>query len=102
MIKINIGMIDADLLDNGTRHPNLALMKISGYQKSKGRSVKLLMDYNDIDQYDHVYIAKVFSFTVSPKGIEEKKNVTIGGTGFYGDGDEESLAFRDYKNSRGA
>ena len=25
-----IGIIDADLLDNGTRHPNLALMKISG------------------------------------------------------------------------
>ena len=28
-----IGIIDADLLDNGTRHPNLALMKIRGYQK---------------------------------------------------------------------
>ena len=23
-----VGLIDADLLDNGTRHPNLALMKI--------------------------------------------------------------------------
>ena len=38
LIKINkiggnnmkIGIIDADLLDKGTRHPNLALMKIRG------------------------------------------------------------------------
>lgn len=30
---MNIGIIDADFLDNGTRHPNLALMKISGYYK---------------------------------------------------------------------
>jgi len=26
---MKIGLIDSDLLDNGTRHPNLALMKIS-------------------------------------------------------------------------
>ena len=31
---MKIGIIDADLLDNGTRHPNLALMKISGYYKN--------------------------------------------------------------------
>lgn len=31
-----IGLIDADLLDNGTRHPNLALMKIAGYYKDTG------------------------------------------------------------------
>ena len=37
-----IGIIDADLLDNGTRHPNLALMKISGYQKELGNDVTLL------------------------------------------------------------
>ena len=40
-----IGIIDADLLDNGTRHPNLALMKISGYQKELGNDVTLLEDY---------------------------------------------------------
>ena len=27
------GLVDADLLDNGTRHPNLVLMKIAGYFK---------------------------------------------------------------------
>ena len=31
-----IGLIDADLLDGGTRHPNLALLKISGFCKSRG------------------------------------------------------------------
>ena len=25
-----IGLVDADLLDNGTRHPNLTLLKIAG------------------------------------------------------------------------
>ena len=25
---LNIGIIDADLLDHGTKHPNLALLKI--------------------------------------------------------------------------
>ena len=39
---MNIGIIDADLLDNGTRHPNLALMKISGFNKEKGHNVTLL------------------------------------------------------------
>ena len=26
-----IGLVDADLLCNGTRHPNLAVLKIAGY-----------------------------------------------------------------------
>ena len=39
---VKIGIIDADLMDNGTRHPNLALMKISGYYKEKGHDVNLI------------------------------------------------------------
>ena len=35
---MNIGIIDADLLDKGTRHPNLALMKISGYYTNNSTS----------------------------------------------------------------
>jgi len=56
-----IGIIDADLLDNGTRHPNLALMKISAYNKDLGNNVTLLENYNTINEYDEVYIAKVYS-----------------------------------------
>ena len=32
----HIGLVDADLLCNGTRHPNLALLKIAGYLKENG------------------------------------------------------------------
>ena len=85
---MNIGIIDADLLDNGTRHPNLALMKISGYLKEKGDSSRLLLDYAHISEYDQVYISKVFSFTKIPKEVIESSNVILGGTGFYEDGGE--------------
>ena len=34
-----IGLIDADLLDKGTRHPNLAIMKLSGFFKANGHTV---------------------------------------------------------------
>lgn len=85
---MKIGIIDADLLDNGTRHPNLALMKISAFQKKKGNSVTLLDSYTGIDCYDKVYISKVFTFTNVPEGITSMPNVVIGGTGFFADGGE--------------
>lgn len=31
-----IGLVDAFLLDNGTRHPNLVLLKIAGYLHDNG------------------------------------------------------------------
>lgn len=31
--RLRVGIIDADLGDHGTRHPNLALMKLSGWLK---------------------------------------------------------------------
>ena len=66
-----IGLIDADLLDNGTRHPNLALMKMSGYYKEKGCDVSLIEsydeitanDYEGIKNYDAIFISKVFDFS---------------------------------------
>jgi len=87
-LKKKIGIIDTDLIDKGTRHPNLALMKISAYQKEQKNSVKLLNNYDEINEFDKVFISKVFSFTRSPKGIETLKNVKIGGTGFFIDGGE--------------
>ncbi len=83
---MKIGIIDADLMDNGTRHPNLALMKISAYYKDKGYHVKLLLNYEDIDIYDKVFISKVFSFTKMPDNVLNLPNVEIGGTGFFHDG----------------
>lgn len=85
---MRIGIIDADLIDNGTRHPNLALMKISGYYKKQGYQVTLLENYMDIKLYDKVFISKVFNFTNIPGGITTLPNVVIGGTGFFEDGGE--------------
>ena len=45
---LRIGIIDADLLDKGTRHPNLALMKISGYYKAQGDDVELVESYESV------------------------------------------------------
>jgi len=84
-----IGIIDADLLDKGTRHPNLALMKISGYYKDKGHPVELLKSYDRIDTYEKVFISRVFTNTNVPIGIEEKNNVTVGGTGYFGEEAED-------------
>lgn len=78
-----IGLIDADLLDNGTRHPNLAIMKLSGYFKEKGCDVELIEDCSKIEGYDAIYISKVFDYTKIDKHILELDNVYYGGTGFF-------------------
>lgn len=85
---MKIGIIDADLLDNGSKHPNLALLKISGYNKAIGHDVELLHDYDSIKDYDKVYMSKVFNFTEIPINLEDYDNLEIGGTGFFEDGGE--------------
>ncbi|MCJ7637782.1 MAG: hypothetical protein MUO21_09865, partial [Nitrososphaeraceae archaeon] len=82
---MHIGLIDADLLDNGTRHPNLALMKISGYYNNKGNDTELILDYNDLNSYDKIYISKVFTYTNIPIDINNHPKIKIGGTGFFFD-----------------
>lgn len=84
-----IGLIDADLMDNGTRHPNLALMKIAGYYKGLGCNVELIYrSYDEIKEYDLVFLSKVFTFTEVPSWVLDEENVKIGGTGFFEDGGE--------------
>lgn len=39
-----IGLCDADLLDNGTRHPNLVLMKIAGFLFDNHILFELILD----------------------------------------------------------
>ena len=86
---MKIGIIDADLMDNGTRHPNLALMKISAYYKEQGHEVKLIHNsYMELFEYEKIYLAKVFSFTEVPEWVLQRDNIVIGGTGFYPDGGE--------------
>ena len=84
---MKIGLLDADLMDNGTRHPNLALMKIAGYHKEQGDEVNLIYkSYTEVNQYDIVYISKVFSFTNVPQWVQDLPHVKKGGTGFFIDG----------------
>lgn len=85
-MNMNIGIIDADLLGRKRhRYPNLASMKISGYHKEQGNSVTLLRNYDNLEQYDIVYISKVFTDTPIPDGILQLPNVEHGGTGFFFD-----------------
>ena len=71
--QLKIGMIDADLLDNGTRHPNLAQMKMSAYCKEHGHFVKLLFDddLDLIDEFDALIVSKVFTYTNLPDQIQK-------------------------------
>ena len=83
---MKIAIIDADLIGSRkNRFPNLACMKISGYHKEKGDSVALLTKYEKLEDYDKVYISKVFTDTVVHEDILMMDNVEYGGTGFFYD-----------------
>jgi hypothetical protein len=80
-------------------------MKLSNYFKLQGEEVSLILDYDDVDNYDKVFISKVFIKTTIPCEQEDKtlkkedtisefykdnlflKNdkIEYGGTGFYYD-----------------
>lgn len=92
---MKIGIIDADLLGRKKhRFPNLVCEKISAYWKEKGAEVELKLDYENLEEYDEVYISKVFTDTPVPRWIEEgidmdnvktnlPANIHVGGTGFF-------------------
>lgn len=83
---MKIAIIDSDLLNSGRhRFPNLACMKISGYYKDIGAEVELLTDYSKAEEYDRVFISKVFSDTKVPEAVLALPNVEYGGTGFFYD-----------------
>lgn len=72
-----IGLID---VDGGKTFPNLALMKISSWYKSKGHEV---MWYTPFDgHFDEVYMSKVFSFTPDYDYIIDADIIHRGGSGY--------------------
>lgn len=74
---MRIGLIDVD----GHNYPNLPLMKISAWHKSKGDEVKWYDALFDSigDPFDIVYMSKVFSFTPDyPYNVNCKKLVRAG------------------------
>ena len=75
---MKIGLIDVD----GHNFPNLALMKISAYHKSKGDTVEWCFP---LAHYDIVYQSKVFDETYSPdiEWTPMADKVIKGGTGYF-------------------
>lgn len=73
---MNIGLIDVDQ----TKFPNLALMKLSALEKFKGNNVTW---YTPFEEYDIVYISKVFTFTPDIRNyINNADRIIKGGTGY--------------------
>lgn len=72
---MNIGLLAVD-----SNFPNLALMKISCWHKLQGDMVDW---YNPFDQYDIVYMSKIFSFTPDyDQWIVNTNHIRKGGTGY--------------------
>lgn len=101
---MQIAIIDADLIGrNKHRFPNLVCMKLSSYYKQLGNDVVLKLNYENLTDYDKVFISKVFTDTEIPEEPEDKTNkncdniaewyanntflqqpnIEYGGTGFY-------------------
>lgn len=79
-----IGLVDADLLDNGTRHPNLVLLKLAGFFHDNGILFELILDPRaNTSQYTRIYMSCVFTFTKLPelylraKGTPEEKKFKL-------------------------
>ena len=70
---MRIGLHDSD----DTGFPNLALMKISAWYKSRGDSVEW---WSPLFEYDRVYSSKVFTFT--PENPYLPPDTIKGGTGY--------------------
>lgn len=74
---MRIGLVDVD----GKNFPNLALMKISAWHKSRGDSVEWYEPMFS-GHFDKVYLSKVFSFTPDFEYPIDADEVERGGSGY--------------------
>lgn len=74
---MKIGLIDVD----GHNYPNLPLMKLSAWHKSKGDSVEWYSPMFS-GYMDRVYMSKVFSFTPDYQYFVDADEVVKGGSGY--------------------
>lgn len=72
-----IGLYDVD----SHNYPNLALMKISAYHKSKGDNVEFI---NFLKHYDKIYVSKIFGdeYSKMDNTCLNSNDIVYGGTGF--------------------
>lgn len=80
MRRLRIGLIDVD----SHRFPNLPLMKISAYHKTKGDSVEWYkpLFHSMGEPFDKVYMSKIFSFTPDYPYFVNAKEISKGGSGY--------------------
>ena len=77
--NIIIGLCDADLMDGGTRHPNLVMLKLAGFLHDNNIGFELIEESDaDTDKYELVYISKVFTFTQDPLFYQKAKEGKLG------------------------
>jgi len=78
---MRIGLIDVD----GHHFPSLPLMKLSAWHKSQGDTAEMYFPFGN--EYDRVYMSKVFTFTPDYEHPVYAKEIIKGGTGYsYPDG----------------
>jgi hypothetical protein len=72
------------LVDIDSKMPNLALMKLSAWHKSKGDETFLIKNNGDLTRFDKVYVSCIFSHNRwIAEGIKLlNSNVEIGGGGY--------------------
>ena len=76
---MKIGLIDVD----GHNYPNLPLMKLSAYHKMNGDHVEWYSPMSGlIEEYDVVYMSKVFSFSEDYTYPIYAKKIEKGGSGY--------------------
>ena len=78
----NIALIDNDLIYRKNHNfPNLALMKISAYLKSKNNNVELVSfdAIGGLFDYDLYIISKVFTDTFTPEIVFSGNKIIYGG-----------------------
>ena len=82
---MRIGLIDVDGYHADRRHrrsavfPNLALMRIAAWHKSRGDSVAW---WSGLERYDRVYMSKVFTFSPDIETVIDADEIIRGGTGY--------------------
>lgn len=76
---MKIGLIDVD----GHHYPNLPLMKLSAWHKKQGDDVRWYDPWDGlVEEYDKVYMSKVFSFTPDYDRPIYAKEISGGGSGY--------------------
>lgn len=76
---MKVGLIDVD----GHNFPNIPLMKLSAWHKAAGDAVEWYEPFSGFqNEYDKVYLSKVFSFTPDYEYPIYAKEIVRGGSGY--------------------